>query len=100
MGGRRGTLLALVAMAAGSTSCAAAQPADEDWRQLTPEVEASFTFARSRFERLVERIDDNPLAAAAYPSATRDGVYQLVGAEEWDAGFYPLALWLLYEMTG
>ncbi len=67
----------------------------------TPEMTAALEFAATRFRRLVDRIDPNPLAVNAFPSATTDaGVYNLLGADEWDAGFYPMSLWLLYELSG
>jgi unsaturated chondroitin disaccharide hydrolase len=66
----------------------------------SPALAAAFAFAQTRVQRLVDRIDDDPLAPSAYPSVTRDGVYQLVGSDQWEAGFYPMTLWLLYELTG
>jgi unsaturated chondroitin disaccharide hydrolase len=81
-------------------ACRSSRVADDDWETLGPSLAGAFTFAQARVQRLVDRIDDDPLAPIAYPSVTRDGVYQLVGSDEWDAGFYPMTLWLLYELTG
>jgi unsaturated chondroitin disaccharide hydrolase len=81
-------------------ACRSSPLAQDDLQRVSPALTAAFAFAQTRVQRLVDRIDDDPLAPRAYPSVTRDGVYQLVGSDQWEAGFYPMTLWLLYELTG
>jgi unsaturated chondroitin disaccharide hydrolase len=81
-------------------ACRSSPVAQDDLEGASPALTGAFAFAQTRVQRLVDRIDDDPLAPSAYPSVTRGGVYQLVGSDQWDAGFYPMTLWLLYELTG
>jgi hypothetical protein len=71
-----------------------------DPRALTPELEAALTFAQGQVGRLMRRLPEDPMAANSYPTLTKNGIYELRGSDGWDAGFLPLTLWLLYDLTG
>jgi unsaturated chondroitin disaccharide hydrolase len=91
---------AVVAVALVASGCRSSRLNAERGGRLPPELAAALELAKARVGRLVDRIDDDPLAPTAYPSVTSGGDYQLVGSDDWEAGFYPMTLWLLYELTG
>jgi unsaturated chondroitin disaccharide hydrolase len=69
--------------------------------EVPVELREAFAFGAARIRLLTDRIEADPMVRAAYPTATDpDGRYLLRESSSWDAGFYPVILWLLYELTG
>lgn len=85
----------LLLASAASVSAADAAIDDEraEWLAL---VDRGFVHAASQYEALLDAIADDP----RLPRSLRDGKIHLVPPEDWTSGFFPGALWLIYEHSG
>jgi len=72
-------------------------PGSSQAQDLIKEREHALAFARSQLLRTLGDLTDT----LRYPRSTlADGSWQLVEASDWTSGFFPGALWLMYERTG
>lgn len=87
--GRRGARLVSLLLMSTSLLTATEPSLDEIVRD-------DLVFAAAQYERMLDRIADQP----GLPRAWEDGRIRLTPPHDWTTGFFPGALWLLYEATG
>jgi unsaturated chondroitin disaccharide hydrolase len=83
-------LLAAVALAGGAKAEAETAPL------IAAVTRESLDFAAAQYSRLLESL----APGSGYPRTWQDGRRVLVRPGDWTSGFFPGALWLLYESNG
>lgn len=62
---------------------------------LLARIPRTFDFAASQYEAMLARLTNSP----RFPRSYENGRHRLVDARDWTSGFFPGALWYLYEYT-
>lgn len=83
-------ILTLLVTATGASAATAAAPA------IGELIRDDFAFAEAQYSGMLERLKDDP----GLPRSFRDGKVITVLPQDWTSGFFPGALWLLFEYTG
>jgi unsaturated chondroitin disaccharide hydrolase len=68
-----------------------------DEKSLSALAEEQYAFAAEQYAGMLARVADDK---ARIPRSFADGKVRLVGPKDWVSGFFPGALWLVFEHTG
>ncbi len=90
----RGFTRGLLACAVSLIGFANGQAAEADLAEVARE---QFAFAAKQYAGMLTRMAGD---AARQPRTFEKGVFKAVPARDWTSGFFPGALWLVYEQTG
>ena len=90
----RGFLRGLFACALSFCGVAAVNGAEADMAEIARE---QFAFAAKQYEGILERVGAEKVKL---PRTFEGGAVKTVPARDWTSGFFPGALWLVYEQTG
>ncbi|HYG22845.1 MAG TPA: glucuronyl hydrolase [Verrucomicrobiae bacterium] len=75
------------------TDAAGISAGDRD--ELLARLPETFRFAGSQYDRMLARLTNGPM----FPRSYENGRHRLVNARDWTSGFFPGALWYLYDYT-